>query len=148
MKKTLLAILLLLIALCLSLVLFIVGLESTRSESKKSEKMEETQKYREETAPQGNDYEDDAVSHDYKYVPEENPEDENGDVLDSENSEEVEAVTPEENADKWYRVRKSAGDASSQKGAFKDIERAKALAQSLKAEGYEVYDGNSCVYTP
>lgn len=48
-----------------------------------------------------------------------------------------------------YRVRKSASDATSQKGAFQSLENAKALADQYKGEGYAVYNDNmECVYKP
>lgn len=39
-----------------------------------------------------------------------------------------------------YRIRKSAGDSTTQIGAFSDLERAKAFATSHAADGYKVYD--------
>lgn len=55
--------------------------------------------------------------------------------------------TKEDNV--WYRVRKSWADASSQIGAYHNIEGAIALADSRASEGYKVFDekGN-VVYEP
>lgn len=39
-----------------------------------------------------------------------------------------------------YRIRKTADDSSTQIGAFSDLERAKAFAESHSADGYKVYD--------
>ena len=51
--------------------------------------------------------------------------------------------------DKLYRVRKTWGDAKSQKGAYKDLNNAKKLADSLKSQGYKVFDWNGkVVYDP
>ncbi len=48
-----------------------------------------------------------------------------------------------------YRVRKSASNAESQIGAFKNYESAKKLAEQRKADGYEVYDTDgNLVYNP
>lgn len=53
------------------------------------------------------------------------------------------------NSNVLYRVRKSAGDAASQIGAFNDIDNAIKLANQNKSQGYEVYDSNgNLVYTP
>lgn len=50
-------------------------------------------------------------------------------------------------SDVIYRVRKSWSDAKTQKGAFKDLNRAKELAN--KNEGYKVFDPNGkVVYEP
>ena len=50
-------------------------------------------------------------------------------------------------ADAWYRVRKSWGDASSQVGAFKSLDNAKACAD--EHPGYYVFDPDGVkVYTP
>lgn len=48
--------------------------------------------------------------------------------------------------EKLYRVRKSWDDAKSQLGAFKDLDRAKTLAD--KNPGYEVYDASGKVVYP
>lgn len=57
--------------------------------------------------------------------------------------------TPAKQDDVWYRVRKTWADASSQIGAFHDLDGAKALADEKAKEGYEVYDENGkVVYTP
>lgn len=51
--------------------------------------------------------------------------------------------------DKLYRIRKTWGDAKSQKGAYKDLNNAKKLANSLKSQGYKVFDWNGkVVYDP
>ena len=48
-----------------------------------------------------------------------------------------------------YRVRKTWADASSQKGAFKELNSAKELADANAKDGYEVYDeSGKVVYTP
>jgi N-acetylmuramoyl-L-alanine amidase len=48
-----------------------------------------------------------------------------------------------------YRVRKTWADAKSQKGAFKELNSAKELADANAKDGYEVYDENGkVVYTP
>lgn len=47
---------------------------------------------------------------------------------------------------KWYRVRKSWGDAKSQKGAYKVLKNAKACAD--KNKGYSVFDWNGNVVYP
>ncbi len=48
-----------------------------------------------------------------------------------------------------YRIRKEAGDSSTQIGAFSDLERAKAFAQNHAADGYKVYDmSGNIVYEP
>ena len=49
----------------------------------------------------------------------------------------------------YYRVRKSAGDAESQIGAFNSFDNAKRLAESRKNEGYKVYDmDGNLLYVP
>lgn len=53
---------------------------------------------------------------------------------------------PVEVKTEWYRVRKSWVDAKSQLGAFKDLDRAKSLAD--KNPGYEVYDASGKVVYP
>lgn len=51
--------------------------------------------------------------------------------------------------DKLYRVRKTWADVKSQKGAYKDLNNAKKLADSLKSQGYKVFDWNGkVVYDP
>lgn len=50
------------------------------------------------------------------------------------------ANTPKPTAKKFYRVRKSWGDAASQLGAFESLENAKKRADQSK--GYKVYDSN------
>lgn len=47
---------------------------------------------------------------------------------------------------KWYRVRKSWGEAKSQKGAYKVLKNAKACAD--KNKGYSVFDWNGNVVYP
>lgn len=48
-----------------------------------------------------------------------------------------------------YRIRLSANDAKTQKGAYKNLQSAKALADKYAAEGYKVYDSNGkLIYTP
>jgi len=48
-----------------------------------------------------------------------------------------------------YKIRKSAGDASTQKGAFADLNKAKAYADGLAEEGYKVFDlDGNLVYDP
>ncbi len=152
MKKTLIIIISLLIAFSLAIVLFVVGLESTRERMGEKEEKQETQKYREETEKP--DKSEDAISHDYKYEPEE--EENKGEVIDEEKEGIVidgdetsdKKIEEEQNSETWYRVRKTAGDKNSQIGAFKSLNKAKALADSNKKDGYEVYDGNKCVYKP
>lgn len=49
----------------------------------------------------------------------------------------------------YFRVRKSADDATSQIGAFEDLNNAKKEADAHKAEGYKVYDDiGNLVYEP
>ena len=48
-----------------------------------------------------------------------------------------------------YRVRKTYGDVQSQIGAFKELDNAKQLADTHKAEGYKVFDSSgNVVYIP
>ena len=58
------------------------------------------------------------------------------------------APSPEpEPAKKWYRVRKSAKDEASQKGAYEVLKNAKECADANR--GYKVFDWNfKCVYDP
>lgn len=57
--------------------------------------------------------------------------------------------SPKPSTDKLYRVRKTWGDAKTQKGAYKDLNNAKALADTLKSQGYKVFDWNGkVVYDP
>lgn len=51
--------------------------------------------------------------------------------------------------DKLYRVRKTWADIKTQKGAYKDLNNAKKLADTLKSQGYKVFDWNGkVVYDP
>lgn len=113
-------------------------------EEKAEEKAEEKEKDEEkEEAVKGEelDIEDEKTSEEKEnkgFVLDENPA-----PTESQNNKKEQ---PQENI---YRVRKSASDASSQKGAFQNLENAKAMADSLKGEGYAVYDENlECVYKP
>jgi N-acetylmuramoyl-L-alanine amidase len=57
--------------------------------------------------------------------------------------------TPEKNDNVWYRVRKTWTDASSQIGAFHELEGARELADSKVNEGYKVFDeSGTAVYVP
>lgn len=59
------------------------------------------------------------------------------------------AEEPTGSSETLYRVRKTASNAESQIGAFKNFESAKNLAEQRKADGYEVYDTDgNMVYNP
>ena len=165
MKKTLLIVISLLLAFSLAIILFIVGLETTRKNMPEKEETKETQKFRTDEEKTNKKKTEDAVvdSNGYEEEDEEDnsekievSEDKKGIVLDNsetksdekEDEDKASENKPEETTEKWYRVRKSAGDAKSQKGAFKNLEGAKAEADKYKNEGYKVYDGNNCIYTP
>lgn len=48
-----------------------------------------------------------------------------------------------------YRIRLSANDAKTQKGAYKNLQSAKVLADKYASAGYKVYDSNGkLIYTP
>lgn len=158
MKKALIIIIALLLAFSMAFVLFVVGLEWTRNNSSgNKEKTEETQKYRTDIKEEKKT--EDAVTGDRKYKEDDDSEEKKGVVIDEEKkgvvvdekkdtNDKKEEPATSENSGKWYRVRKSSGDSKSQKGAFQSLDNAKALADQYKSEGYEVYDGNKCVYTP
>jgi len=60
-----------------------------------------------------------------------------------------EFLKEDSDTDIFYRVRKSADDASSQLGAFDNLDKAKALADEHKDEGYKVYDNKGkLIYSP
>lgn len=63
-------------------------------------------------------------------------------------SENVEAPKPEP-VKKLYRVRLTAHDAKTQKGAYQNLDNAKKCCDEFAAEGYKVFDWNfEVVYTP
>lgn len=169
MKRTLLIVISLLLAFSLAIILFIVGLEVTRNNLPEKEGTTETQKFRtdeektnkkktEDAVVDSNGYEEDVEKEDDEKEEEriEINEDKKGIVFDDkeyksdkkENAKEDSKKKTEETVEKWYRVRKSASDAKTQKGAFKNLEGAKAEADKYKNEGYKVYDGNKCIYIP
>lgn len=64
-------------------------------------------------------------------------------------SNKIASSSSDDSDDIFYRVRKSPNDNVSQQGAFEDLDRAKAVADELKDEGYKVYDNNgNLIYTP
>ena len=134
MRKFLLFLIAILIGLILACVLFFFGLNITRSNNPPKGEEEKTVQYRPEI-PKGEKKE--AVEKEETVEKSEDVE-----------AEYTETVDEETSADEWYRVRKSPDDASTQKGAFKSLENAKKLADEHKSEGYKVYNGNKCVYTP
>lgn len=61
----------------------------------------------------------------------------------------ADSVSSDETTDDLYRVRKSYDDERSQIGAFQVLDNAKELADSYKAEGYKVFNGDGIlVYEP
>lgn len=61
----------------------------------------------------------------------------------------ADSVSSDETTDDLYRVRKSYDDERSQIGAFQVLDNAKKLADSYKAEGYKVFNGDGIlVYEP
>lgn len=59
------------------------------------------------------------------------------------------AVPGNAQTDTLYRVRKSADDATTQLGAFRNLESAKEIANQNKSDGYRVYDQDGkLVYKP
>lgn len=153
MKKALLVIIGLLLALSLAMVLFVVGMNWTQNNSSDDkEEKEKPQQYQTDNQSSKKKETEDAVkeSTKKKEEPEKNEDEKKGIVLDEEDKEveKNEEKESSETEEKWYRVRISANDAKSQKGAFQSLENAKALAEEYKDEGYKVFDGNKCIYTP
>lgn len=101
------------------------------------QKTEETQKEEQEKIPEQKQEEE------TEKVPEQNPEEK------PEESPQTAYPDYPQNNNEWYRVRTSAGSEGKQDGAFKSFANAKSHADTLKEQGYKVYDNNmNCIYTP
>ena len=165
MKKVLTAMIIILFALILAMVMFVLGVQLTSekilsdddnkadittpfADNKKTD-AKENNKDKQSAAPIDPDYDPFDEKTDTKYEKKPDPESK------SEKEPEEKKDTPTTYADysqgsnEWYRVRTSAGSDGKQDGAFKSFANAKSHADSLKAQGYKVYDNNmKCIYTP